>query len=342
MLSKSKYTGEDNFKMALQFPEGLIIYSTLISDLIQKYWETETIIMGDVTYGTWWIDDLGVRALGAHFMVHYAHSCLVPIQEMVIKDLLYVFVTIGINLQHFVNTILHNLGENKDSQIYLFGTIQFTNSLFMCKKLLSDEGFQNIVIPQTKPRSSGEVLGWTAPKIPDSSDSNIICIFLADGRFHIESAMIHNPHIEYFYQYDLYSRKFTKEKYDIPKMREIRTSEIDKAKHAKTLGIILGTLGRQGNTGLLENIRKICKDRKIKHFILLLSEVTPQKLEKFTKVDAWIQICWPRLSVDWGHHFKVPVLNTYEGYVLLEQIKWMKTYPMNFYSNEAGEMESLL
>ena len=293
--------------------------------------------MGDVTYGAWWIDDLGARALGAHFMVHYAHSCLVPIQEMVIKDLLYVFVTIDINLQHFVNTILHNLGENKDSHIYLFGTIQFTNSLFMCKKLLSDEGFKNIVIPQTKPRSSGEVLGWTAPKIPESSDSNIICIFLADGRFHIESAMIHNPHIEYFYQYDPYSRKFTKEKYDIPKMHEIRTSEIDKAKHAKTLGIILGTLGRQGNTGLLENIRKICKDRKIKHFILLLSEVTPHKLEKFTKVDAWIQICWPRLSVDWGHHFKVPVLNTYEGYVLLEQIKWMKTYPMDFYSNEAGE-----
>ena len=81
MLSKSKYTGEDNFKVALQFPEGLIIYSTLISDLIQKYWETETIIMGDVTYGAWWIDDLGARALGAHFMVHYAHSCLVPIQE---------------------------------------------------------------------------------------------------------------------------------------------------------------------------------------------------------------------------------------------------------------------
>lgn len=69
--------------------------------------------------------------------------------------------------------------------------------------------------------------------------------------------MIHNPHVEYFYQYDPYSRKFTKEKYDIPKMKKIRSDEIAKARTAKCIGIILGTLGRQGNKGLLENIRKI-------------------------------------------------------------------------------------
>lgn len=292
--------------------------------------------MGDVTYGACCIDDLGARALGADFMVHYAHSCLVPIQEMVIKDILYVFVTIGINLEHFVNTILFNLGEDKESSIYLLGTIQFTNSLFMCKKMLLAEGFKKINIPQTKPRSSGEVLGCTAPKIP-KTDENTICIFLADGRFHIESTMIQNPHIEYFYQYDPYSRKFTKEKYDIPKMHEIRSKEIERARYAKTIGIILGTLGRQGNPGLLENFREICKSKKIKIFILLLSEVTPQKLQKFSSVDAWIQISCPRLSVDWGHNYHVPLLNTYEGYVLLEQIQWQSTYPMDFYSNEAGE-----
>jgi len=190
-------------------------------------------------------------------MVHYAHSCLVPIQEMAIKDVLYVFVTIGINLEHFINTIKHNLSDHKSSQLYFFGTIQFTNSLFMVKKLLLEEGFENITIPQTKPRSSGEVLGCTAPKIPKAEDKEIVCIFLADGRFHIESTMIQNFHVDHFYQYDPYSRKFTIEKYDTEKMHKIRYEEIEKAKDAKTLGIILGTLGRQGNSGLLENFRRI-------------------------------------------------------------------------------------
>ena len=220
----------------------------------------------------------------------------------------------------------------------MLGTIQFTNSLFMCKKLLAKEGFEKITTPQTKPRSQGEVLGCTAPKIskPESSE-DIVCIFLADGRFHIESTMIHNPHIEYFYQYDPYSRKFTKEKYDVPKMHEIRSAEIEKARSAKCLGIIMGTLGRQGNKGLLNDLRRICKSKGIKHVILLLSEISPQKLDRFKDVDAWIQISCPRLSVDWGHNYSKPILNTYEAHVLLEQIEWQKTYPMDFYSNDAGE-----
>lgn len=149
--------------------------------------------------------------------------------------------------------------------------------------------------------------------------------------------MIQNAHIEYFYQYDPYSRKFTKEKYDIGKMHEIRQAEIEKAKSATTIGVILGTLGRQGNSGLLENLRKICKEQKRKFFILLLSEITPQKLSRFKSVQCWIQISCPRLSVDWGHNYTVPLLNTYEGYVFLEQIQWQSVYPMDFYSNDAGE-----
>lgn len=167
----------------MQFPEGLLIYSTIIADIISKYCanentQIETLIMGDVTYGACCVDDLGARALGSDFMVHYAHSCLVPIQEMVIKDILYVFVTIGINLEHFINTLTHNLSEHKESNIYMLGTIQFTNSLFMCKRLMTEQGFTKINIPQTKPRGGGEVLGCTAPKIPESKDPNGKFIFV--------------------------------------------------------------------------------------------------------------------------------------------------------------------
>ena len=335
-LAKSKADKDQDYKIALQFPEGLLIYSTLISDIIQNYCKVSTVILGDVTYGACCIDDLGAKAVGANFIVHYAHSCLVPIQEMVIKDVLYVFVTIGINFKHFVNTVISNLEGHKESKIYMFGTIQFTNSLFMCKKLLLKEGFKDVNIPQTKPRSSGEVLGCTSPKIPEAKE-DIVCIFLADGRFHIESVMIKNQHIEFFYQYDPYSRKFTKEKYDIPKMHDIRQQEITKARSAKCIGIILGTLGRQGNRGLLNDLKRICKSKDIKYIILLLSEISPQKLDKFSDIDAWIQIACPRLSIDWGHNYSKPILNTYEAHVLLDQIQWQKSYPMDFYSNDAGE-----
>jgi 2-(3-amino-3-carboxypropyl)histidine synthase len=45
------------------------------------------------------------------------------------------------------------------------GTIQFNNSLFLAKQGLIEQGFTNIVIPQEKPRSAGEVLGCTSPQL---------------------------------------------------------------------------------------------------------------------------------------------------------------------------------
>jgi 2-(3-amino-3-carboxypropyl)histidine synthase len=43
------------------------------------------IIMGDVTYGACCVDDFTARALGCDFLVHYGHSCLVPLQNIAIE-----------------------------------------------------------------------------------------------------------------------------------------------------------------------------------------------------------------------------------------------------------------
>ncbi len=62
--------------VALQFPEGLLIFACTISDIVEKFCGVETLVMGDVTYGACCIDDFTAVALGCDFMVHYGHSCL--------------------------------------------------------------------------------------------------------------------------------------------------------------------------------------------------------------------------------------------------------------------------
>jgi len=74
-----------------------------------------------VTYGACCIDDLASRKLGCDFIVHYGHSCLVPIPEMSIKKVLYVFVEIGIDITHLLETIAFNIP--KDQKINLMGIV---------------------------------------------------------------------------------------------------------------------------------------------------------------------------------------------------------------------------
>ncbi|KAL4435678.1 hypothetical protein ABPG74_018229 [Tetrahymena malaccensis] len=335
IIERKEQLGKDNIIVTLQFPEGLMLFACLIADILQNFAKCECIIMGDVTYGACCVDDLGAKDLGSDFLIHYGHSCLVPITDTCTKTL-YVFVEIAIDMNHWLETVRLNF-PNKSDIINLMGTVQFNTIMFESKKILESEGY-NIVMPQEKPRSAGEVLGCTSPKLPVNSSSKNIVLFLCDGRFHMEATMIANPDYQ-FYQYNPYSKALTIESYDHKMMLDIRYKEVQKSqKINKRVGIVMGTLGRQGSPHILKRIEDLLKEKSVEYFVLLVSELNFQQLELVAdEVDFFVQISCPRLSVDWGAAFSKPLLNPYEFFVAMKQIDWKNIYPMDNYSNN-GEM----
>ncbi|ODQ67218.1 Diphthamide biosynthesis protein 1 [Nadsonia fulvescens var. elongata DSM 6958] len=315
-------------RVGLQLPEGLLIYSCVISDILEQFCGVETVVMGDVTYGACCIDDFTAIALGCDFLVHYAHSCLVPVDVTKIK-VLYVFVTIDIDPDHICATFGRNF--SRGSHLALVGTIQFNPTIHSIKeRLLSEYGITTIA-PQAMPLSKGEVLGCTSAKLDEATISAII--YIGDGRFHLESAMIHNPKIP-AYRYDPYSRQFTRETYDQKEMTDVRRDAIETAKSAKKVGIILGALGRQGNIGTLDMIEKGMNEKGITTVLVLLSEIFPGKIAQFDDIDAWVQVACPRLSIDWGYAFPRPLLTPYEAMIMLGEDKMWNDdqYPMDYYA----------
>lgn len=317
-------------RVALQMPEGLLIYSLIISDILEQFCEVETIVMGDVSYGACCIDDYTARALDCDFIIHYAHSCLVPIDVTKIK-VLYVFVTINIDEKHLINTIKRNF--NQGDQIACFGTIQFNPAIHSIRGLLENDAEKPIYVipPQTHPLSKGEVLGCTSARLDSKIDA---MIYVGDGRFHLESAMIHNPKIP-AYRYDPYSRKFTREHYDQEQMVKVRQDAIHSARNAKKVGLILGALGRQGNPQTLDRLEKVFSDAGVETVKIILSEIFPQKLAMFDDIDAFVQVACPRLSIDWGYAFDKPLLTPYEAMVMSEKDVWSDNfYPMDYYHKD--------
>lgn len=257
--------------VALQLPEGLTMYASAIGDILVKFaYQFQPAgtpdegerkqpkkaikslsVLGDVTYGACCIDDLSARALGCDLLVHYGHSCLVPLTCTVIPCL-YVFVEIRVDVQHLVDCVKltfdaeqrERTGATTDDskqptriiEALVMGTVQFRSAVVDSAERLdslanndSTVGFEAIV-PQAKPLSPGEVLGCTAPaglaqmdfqealrktrrrqarrnqdEIEETSISidspcersevvrERVMVFLADGRFHLEAAMISNP-----------------------------------------------------------------------------------------------------------------------------------------------------
>lgn len=296
--------------------------------------------MGDVTYGACCVDDYTARALGCDLLIHYAHSCLIPVSVTSIKTL-YVFVDIGIDVGHLIATVERNFQSGKT--IALVGTIQFNATIHGVVETLRNVGY-GVMVPQIAPLSKGEILGCTSPKLSlktEATDGADILLYLGDGRFHLESAMIHNPELP-AYRYDPYSRRLTRESYDHDQLYNIRREAILTARKGKKWGLILGTLGRQGNPHTLNKIERMCNERDIQVIRLALSEIFPGKLALMDDVEAWVQVACPRLSIDWGYAFPRPLLSPYEALTALGESnpKWMEekdahtSYPMDYYARE--------
>ena len=332
----SKEKKKKNPLIALQFPEGLLIFSLLISDILSTFAECETIILGDITYGACCIDDIGCSLLNCDLIIHYAHSCLKPNIITLVK-VMYIFVEIKIDIEHLVKTIILNFPKENSDSLFFLGSLQYNSSLFVLKRKLIDCGYDknNIIIPQNKPRVIGEVIGCTSPILEKKKD-NCYVIFICDGRFHMESVMIQNPNFKFF-QYNPFTKYLTIEEYDIELMKKIRFEQIEKLKESKFIGVIFGTLGRQGSKGILDKINKLLDENNKDYVNICLNEITEEKISKFPQCDCFIQIACPRLSIDWPDQFSKPMLTPYETYIAFGKIEKPEIYRMDNYSYETGE-----
>ena len=329
-------------RVALQLPEGLQMFAMALSTIFQQFAyysdrsrKLDTVVLADVTYGACCVDDFTAKALGCDLLIHYGHSCLVPVTKTTIKTL-YVFVSIEFALQHLVETILLNFPQ-RDTHLYLLGTIQFSAGLpGVLKNLTQQHGYSNVTIPQIKPLSPGEVLGCTSPRLDSPPESSLV-LYVGDGRFHLESIMIQNPHLaQRFFRYDPYQAKLTHEQYDYSTMLRMRRDAIEQARlpAMRTFGLLVGTLGRQGNLDVVHWIRSRLEQAGKRVMTILVSEISVQKLRLFDgSCDVFIQTSCPRLSIDWGYAFDKPLLTPYEAMLALlphdqfekQRPAWMST-----------------
>lgn len=319
-------------RVALQFPEGLLMFAAPIADILESRTGAEMVILGDVTYGACCVDDFSAAALGCDFVIHYGHSCLISIKDCVVDNMMYVFVEMDIDVQHFVDTVKALVPPH--TRLACIATVQFISSMRAGMQMLHEHFEHPVIIPQNRPLSTGEILGCTSPKV-DPALVDLV-LYVGDGRFHLESFLIAHPTLDAL-QYDPYQKTLSRESYATTEMRTIRKEAIDKGKTAQSFALIMGTLGRQGNPRIVDRIMALAQRQGKRVTLLLMSEIFPTKLARLQDVDCYIQVACPRLSIDWGYAFDRPLLSPYEAEVALGSAEWGAEYPMDHYSKAGGK-----
>lgn len=308
-------TSRGFYAIGLQFPEGLMEQAIDVCNALEGMLKTingaaiEYIIFADVLYGACNIDDIGSMLMGVDVLVHFGHSKIVP---NTLVDVIYVPVTDTRGSATVVaDGLVDMCGIHGYKTVGLVTTAQFAACLSHVQPILDDRGLKiKIVGEEQSPLPKYEILGCTCKKFPPGTDA---VVSVVDGDFHYEAACLSNSHLPAYrlspvtgvYEsvgYDTHNKINNRLK-TIRECAETLTELLSRPGQnfsGKKVGIVFGTLGRQGSPivfeTLLNKLRSLCVPIKV----LSLSEVLPHYLLPHKDVLFFAQLACPRLTIDWA------------------------------------------
>ncbi|CAI5469200.1 unnamed protein product [Closterium sp. Yama58-4] len=296
--------------VALQLPEGLQMFATTLCDIIERFGGAEScVILGDVTYGACCIDDVTAAALGADFLVHYGHSCLVPLDHTAIPCL-YVFVDITIDVPHFIDTLKLNFPPT--DHLVLAGTIQFTAAVHAAKSALSDH-FRGISVPQAKPLSGGEgnprTVDHCVRRIRTAGGTPVVFLVSELTPEKVAAVGVGSG--------GLMGLSETEAAGDVA---GAGAGDVAGAGAGDVAGAGAGDVAGAGGGDVDRALGELSIERVGTEEESITStgkEIGRATGGRETGIDAWVQVACPRLSIDWGEAFTAPMLTPYELEVAL-------------------------
>lgn len=269
-------------KILLQLPEGLKTKAAEIMQEIEKQ-GIEVILSNDPCYGACDLRDREAQMLKCNLIVHVGHNKFYK-KTKTKTPVLYFPWKISVELKGI------DFSSIKEKKIGLLSSIQYLDSLKEISKKLEKFG--------KKPVTGGQVLGcWTAnaEKIAKQVDA---FLFVGTGEFH---PLAIRKKKTYFL--DLEKNEIRPVDTSLSEKRKY--ANILKARNAKTFAILISSKSGQFDMKKAEKVKKILEQRHKKAYLLIMDEMTNEKLLGI-RADAFINTACPRI-VD--NKFEKPMIN---------------------------------
>uniref|UniRef100_A0AAV2LAR3 2-(3-amino-3-carboxypropyl)histidine synthase subunit 2 n=1 Tax=Knipowitschia caucasica TaxID=637954 RepID=A0AAV2LAR3_KNICA len=133
-------TKHDFKKIALQFPDNLLVDSVAVASEIEGNTKAKVYILGDTSYGSCCVDEVAAEHIGADCIVHYGSSCLSPSKRL---PLMYVFEKRPIDVEQCAATF-KELYPDLQSHIVLLFDVNYVHAIGNLRTALQVE-YPNLI-----------------------------------------------------------------------------------------------------------------------------------------------------------------------------------------------------
>jgi 2-(3-amino-3-carboxypropyl)histidine synthase len=289
-------------RVAVQLPEGLKRMSAFLAATLRDE-GFEVVICGDACWGAC---DLALDVLSdVDVLVHIGHTP-VTLDENVI----YIPFHQDIDLEIFTSVVPAFEGITK---VGLVTTIQHAHQTLEMVNWLKNHGIQAVVGKGSiRTPQLGQVLGCTYAAAK-SVNANAY-LFVGTGVFHAIGVSLATG-----------KPTFALDPYGDGGMQEVsadhllrkRFLQIEKAKSAKTFGLLLSSKSGQCRKKLAKRLENLSPDTSL----ILIREVSEMQLRNLG-FDAYVNTACPRLTLDDQSRFSMPVLSPAEFEIVLGFRSW--------------------
>jgi 2-(3-amino-3-carboxypropyl)histidine synthase len=293
IMGKGKLVGEIRRRKArlvfLQVPEGLKMKVQELAKALEKS-GAEVLVSIEPCYGGCDLRDLQARRLGCDLIVHVGHS------DFGVKPgvpVIYEEYRLDFDPTPILKKGIKRLEKYKN--IGLVTTVQYLESLEKVKVFLLTRG-KNVLVGDSKKGSPGQVLGcdFSAAKVLE--DIVDCFIYIGTGRFHPLGLSIEVSKPVFLLSAE--DRKLEKLDQERKKLEISRGMGIQKARSARSFGILVSTKPGQMNVRKAEKAKKDLEGLGKKAWILVGDEITPDKLLGLD-IEVLVNTACPRLREDW-------------------------------------------
>ncbi len=290
-------------RIVFNAPDGLLPVTRRLASELESEYKLQAIVISDPSYGSCDTVDIDAQRLGADVAFHIGHTVTV---RKFGKITYSIDAFDDVPFEQVVLIAEEQLHAQKFSAVGLVAFAQHLQELQNVSEILERDGFKAVIGKGMGQLHDGQVFGcefYPAYNIRDKVDAMFL---LGPSMFHAIGLCLSTG--KPTYMLDPYQNEVT----DVQKTAEERLKKavlsVYKARDATRLGIIIGL--KEGQIMADQSVKIKAQLEKFGKQVQLIAlrEITADRLNAMTEIEAFVQTGCPRISVD-GYTFSKPVLS---------------------------------
>ncbi|KYH42186.1 MAG: diptheria toxin resistance protein required for diphthamide biosynthesis (Saccharomyces)-like 1 [Candidatus Bathyarchaeota archaeon B26-2] len=304
-------------RVLIQLPEGLKREGPRLARMAEESGALP-IISADPCYGACDLPFYEAEVLRADLIIHYGHTEIESSTPTGVP-IVYMEARAKIDVERSVKNALEYL--EPWSVVGLSTVVQHVHELDRVRALLNAAGKTVVVGDAGRLKYPGQVIGCDYSNAEAISSDVEAFLFLGGGRFHaLGLALATAKPVVVADPYE--GRAYPIRKEDAQRVVRQRWVTISQAKEAENFAVIIGLKSGQMALDPALKIKRYLEEAGKNAVLLAMREITPEALQEFPSIEAFVNTACPRVSFDEASIFRRPVLIVGEALVMLGRAKW--------------------